>query len=249
MKKLNEMFSAMKTTVLSMDKKNKTILGIVAVALVGAITFGGYQLSTIGKTVDSDVKQTEKVKKTEDSKKDSSTDKKDTKNQEKKDTEKKKTESQKKDSDKTEKSEKAKAKKETTSTNKGTSDSGQSQSSKKEPSSSNKNNSSSNTQPATPVQQEKPVQKPEPKPQPKPEPAPDPQPTGPTEAEKQARKEAEKQNMIAYAEQTSPGGLFNTWESAKAWANEQKKAGNCQTYLVSEFGLDGEVWGYVVQLY
>lgn len=105
MKKLNEMFSAMKTTVLSMDKKNKTILGIVAVALVGAITFGGYQLSTIGKTVDSDVKQTEKVKKTEDSKKDSSTDKKDTKNQEKKDTEKKKTESQKKDSDKTEKSE------------------------------------------------------------------------------------------------------------------------------------------------
>ena len=34
MKKLNEMFSAMKTTVLSMDKKNKTILGIVAVALV-----------------------------------------------------------------------------------------------------------------------------------------------------------------------------------------------------------------------
>lgn len=55
--------------------------------------------------------------------------------------------------------------------------------------------------------------------------------------------------MIAYAEQTSPGGLFNTWESAKAWANEQKKAGNCQTYLVSEFGLDGEVWGYVVQLY
>ena len=56
MKKLNEMFSAMKTTVLSMDKKNKTILDIVAVALVSAITFGGYQLSTIGKTVDSDVK-------------------------------------------------------------------------------------------------------------------------------------------------------------------------------------------------
>ena len=68
MKKLNEMFSNVKTTVLSMDKKNKTILGVIAVALIGAVTFGGYQLATIGKTVDSTVKQTDTTKKAEDSK-------------------------------------------------------------------------------------------------------------------------------------------------------------------------------------
>lgn len=63
MKKLNGMLSNVKTTILSMDRKNKTILGVVAVALIGAVTFGGYQLATIGKTVDSNVKQTDTGKK------------------------------------------------------------------------------------------------------------------------------------------------------------------------------------------
>lgn len=240
MKKLNEMFSAMKTTVLSMDKKNKTILGIVAVALVGAVTFGGYQLSTIGKTVDNKVKQTEKVKNTEDSKKDSSTDKNSKKAETKKEKEKEASE-KKKESEKSEKSEKTEK---STSTKKGTAE--RTESSNTGNTSSNKTNSSNsgNTSSNTTNKQE--AAKPAPKPEPTPEPAP--QPTGPTEAEH----EADKQAVIAEA-QNAPGGMFKTMQEASNWATQQVNDPNSPYYGkmpgAADVGIGAEIYGYVAYFY
>lgn len=245
MRKLNEMFSAMKTTILSMDKKNKTILGIVAVALVGAVTFGGYQLSTIGKTVDSDVKQTEKVKKTEDSKKDSSTDKKEvSKKAETKKGKEKEASEKKKESEKSEKSEKMEK---STSTKKGTANTEKTESSNTGNTSLNKTNSSNsgNTSSNTTNKQE--AAKPAPKPEPTPEPAP--QPTGPTEAELNALNEAEKQKVISQAQQ-NPGGMFDSMDAAAAWGYAQRRD-ESSPYFGKMFnavgvGVGDETYGYIV---
>ncbi|MCR0435964.1 hypothetical protein MKD03_10660 [[Clostridium] innocuum] len=226
MKKLNEMFSNVKTIILSMDKKNKTILGIIAVALIGAVTFGGYQLATIGKTVDSTVKQTDTTKKAEDSKKDSSTKKEDAKKEEKKQTDKKdskKEETSKKKSTKknnkedgekntsTSTNEKSSSKKTnssntgnssnkgTTSTNKGnSSNSGSSSSSGNN--TSNSGNTGQNTKPA-----------PAPKPTPKPEPEPTPEPALP---------QMTVSNIPSYLIGNS-GRVFATRDEAYVWANGQ----------------------------
>lgn len=244
MKKLNEMFSAMKTTVLSMDKKNKTILGIVAVALVGAITFGGYQLSTIGKTVDSDVKQTEKIKKTEDSKKDSSTDKKE--DSKKAETKKEKEASEKKKG--SEKSEKSEKTEKSTSTKKGTANTEKTESLNTGNASSNKiNSSNSGNTSSNSTSNKQEAAKPAPKPEPTPEPAP--QPTGPTEAELNALNEAEKQKVISQAQQ-NPGGMFDSMDAAAAWGYAQRRD-ESSPYFGKMFnavgvGVGDETYGYIV---
>ena len=205
MKKLNEMFSNVKTTVLSMDKKNKTILGVIAVALIGAVTFGGYQLATIGKTVDSTVKQTDTTKKAEDSKKDTSTKKneKSTKKNNKEDGEKNTSTStnEKSSSKKTNSSNTGNSSnKGTASTNKGNSSSSGSSSSGN--TSSNSGNSGQTTKPA-------PAPKPTPKPEPKPEPTPEP-----------AKPKLTVDNFPSYA-LGNTGRVFATQAEADAWAQEQ----------------------------
>ena len=98
MNKITQMFSNLKSTVNSMDRKNKAILGVVTIAVIGAMTFAGYSLTTIGKSVDDKVKQTETVSK-KDKKETSDTKKKDDKNVDQKGKE----EGKKKESSKTDK--------------------------------------------------------------------------------------------------------------------------------------------------
>lgn len=259
MKKLNEMITKVKTTILSMDRKNKTILGVITVALVGALVAGGYQLTTIGKTADDKVKQ-EETKKAEDSKKDSSTKKEekhkeDSKKSDKK-TDKKEDSASKKKEDKAEKEQNTKNQKDTTSTKK--SDSGKSDSSNTANSTSNKtdssksesassnstNNSNSNKQETV-----KPTPKPEPKPTPAPTPKPEPtpQPSEPT-IDVEAT-ENMKQQIIADA-QNAPGGMFSTMGAADTWAASQVDDPNSpyygKSYMVVDVGIGAETFGYGV---
>lgn len=259
MNKITQMFSNLKSTVNSMDRKNKAILGVVTIAVIGAMTFAGYSLTTIGKSVDDKVKQTETVSK-KDKKETSDTKKKDDKNVDQKGKE----EGKKKESSKTDKkgkSDKASSTKEnktSTSTDK-TSSSNSKTSNKSDTngstsnkatssndsgsSSSGSSSSSNNTQQAT---------KPKPTPAPQPKPEPTPQPSGPTQEELNAMNEQAKKDIIAGAQQT-PGGMFKTMDEAEAWACAQANDPNSPYYGktpgAGEVGMGSETFGYVGYFY
>lgn len=234
MSKITQMFSNLRSTVNSMDRKNKAILGVVTIAVIGAMTFAGYSLTTIGKSVDDKVKQTETVSK-KDKKGTSDTKKKDDKNVDQKGKE----EGKKKESSKTDKkgkSDKASSTKEnktSTSTDK-TSSSNPKTSNKSDTngstsnkaassnesgnSSSSSSSSSSNTQQAT---------------KPKPKPTPAPQPTEPTEEELEAINKAAQQQAIDNARANSDyfvEGSEGAFEKVMAWAEQQKHNENSPYY-------------------
>ncbi|MCR0568900.1 hypothetical protein MKC54_09730 [[Clostridium] innocuum] len=254
MNKITQMFNNLKSAVNSMDKKNKAILSIVTIAVIGAMTFAGYSLTTIGKSVDNKVKHTDTVSEKDKKKETSDTKKKDDENVDQKG-EKEAKESSKTNTDNKEKSEKKSSKesKTSTSTNKTSSNSKTSNKSDTNGSTSNKANSlngSGSSSSSSSTSNNNTQQTTKPKPAPKPEPAP--QPSEPTQEEVDAMNEQAKKDIIAQAEQ-SPGGLFKTMDEAEAWACAQANDPNSPYYGktpgAGEVGMGSETFGYVGYFY
>lgn len=259
MEKVKQMLNNLKSKVISMDKKNKVILFTSLAIIVAAIAIGGNALTTIGKTADDKIKQTESTKdniKDEDKKKDSKTEsqKKDEEKVDQKGKEKKKKESEtsEKESKTSDKKESAKNNEKTSTKESGksssasTNQSNSSSNSNKGTSSSNSNKGSSSS--GNTGQTTKPIPTPQPKPTPKPEPKPEPtpQPSEPT-IDKEATEQM-KQDIISQAQQ-NPGGMFSTMDEASAWAMAQVRDKNSPFYGklpgAADVGLGAEVYGYI----